>query len=68
MVLYVYRTFDVQTRRFPYWIMQEFPNVEWLKNPQATIVDFVPLGTLFGPGSPDPDLVQFQIEYKLTDH
>ena len=29
------------------------------------MVDFVPLGTLFGPGAPDPDVARLQIDYKL---
>ena len=44
--------------------MQEFRKVEWLKKPYAKAVDFIPLGTLFGPGAPDPDLARFQIYHK----
>ena len=32
------------------------------QKPLAKVVDFVPLGTLSGPGPPDPDLARFQIE------
>ena len=61
LVLYVYRTLDVQNRMFPYWSMKEFRKVEWLKKTLAKVVDFVPLGALSGPGAPDPDLGRFQI-------
>ena len=37
-----------------------FRKVEWLENPYAKVVDFVPLGTLFGPRAPDPDLACFR--------
>ena len=32
------------------------------KNPSAKVFDFEPLGTLSGPGTPDPDLAHFQIK------
>ena len=31
------------------------------KNPYAKVVDFVPLGALFGPRAPEADLAHFQI-------
>ena len=46
---------------FPYWSMKEFQKVEWLQQTLAKVVDFVPLGALSGPGTPDPDLAHFQL-------
>ena len=40
---------------------------EWT-NPQAKVVDFVPLGTLFGPGPPDPDLALVNTPNSLKFH
>ena len=34
------------------------------KKPWVKVVDLLPLGTLSGPGPPDPDLAQFRIEVK----
>ena len=37
-----------------------FRKVEWLENLYAKVVDFVPLGTRFGPRPPDPDFASFR--------
>ena len=46
-----------------------FRKVEWLENPYAKIVDFLPLGALIGPRTPDPDLARLQMEckWKIVD-
>ena len=36
------------------------------KKTLAKVVEFVPLGALFGPGAPDPDLALFLIEMPQT--
>ena len=42
---------------FPYFGRWDGWNI-----PLATVVDFVPLGTISGPGAPDPDLARFHIK------
>ena len=41
---------------------RNFGRLNSWKNPLATVVDFVPLGALSGPGAPDPDLARFRIK------
>ena len=41
---------------------RKFGRLNSLNRPLAKVVDFEPLGTLSGPGTPDPDLAHFQIK------
>ena len=41
---------------------RNFGRLNSWKNPLAKVVDFEPLGTLPGPGAPDPNLLHFQIK------
>ena len=34
----------------------------------AKVVDFEPLGTLLGPGAPDPDLLRFVLKLSVQDN
>ena len=40
----------------------DFLRFDGRKKPLAKVVDLVPLGALFGPGAPNPDLGDSQIE------
>ena len=43
---------------------RHFERLNSSKNPLAKVVHFVPLGSLSGPGAPDPDLARFHIRVK----
>ena len=60
----VYRTLNGQNRRISWLDYEENRRLNGWKKPLAKVVDLVPLGTLSGPGPPDPPLAQFRIEVK----
>ena len=50
-----------KTEGSPTGLGKNFGRLNSSKNHLTTVVDFVPLGALFGPGAPDPDLARLQI-------
>ena len=48
-----------KTESSPTGLRKNFGRLNCWKEPLAKVVDFVPLGALFGPGAPDPDLARF---------
>ena len=53
-----------KTEGYPIGLGRNFGRSNIWTNPLAKVVDFVPLETISGPGSPDPDLARFHIRVK----
>ena len=51
-----------KTEGSPTGLGKNFGRLHGGKKALAKVVDLVPLGALFGPGAPDPDLGHSQIE------
>ena len=52
----------------PIGLGKNFGRLNGWNTPLAKVVDFVPLGAISGPGSPDPDLARFHMNVTTMEH
>ena len=57
-----------KTEGYPIGLGRNFGRSNIWTNPLAKVVDFVPLESTSGPGSPDPDLARFHMNVTTMEH